>query len=598
MTAAAARLEELEHAPSSAFAPALFKLAKRYKCPELAALALCAKHGGAVDVRIEDVAKLADRSVPTLRRRFADGEGAHRPAIHAAGLVYRPGTGGVDGNTLSRFAVGAWRLRGRAGRHGNPATGAAPAHYRRPGQGWRGRPRRAPERPSEPLPLPAPTPRPPEAPNVRARAAQPAHGPNPAPLAPPPERLERGKLERRRNVTPVDKGSGRSSSGSGPGSHAWVRPPHHLNPERYSSPPSTRGVRGARVGTSDAGEGPEASGSMATAGEALRATLARFAGGSRREPGPGRGEPLRGGLGGGEGAGGLPLPSESASEALDAARGASALELATAGDADKDRPALDRLTAAGARVLRQHGDGPAERFRVRGKARRRKVWRDASSRAPWRARLQWAPVLEDKHLAEAQRQAKHLADAFRAEGALPNVQHGADPARWVPVLVTLAAAVGWEATARLLRAGLASGPSSSGRWEGWRRCLERDPRYALRRTFLEAARWGRRIPRGARWEDGFAWEPATPALAGDRERWLSGSGPPPGPDGDAPVRAAMRELMAAPPDSEPGFATRARDKDRELERRRLVGHRWTGAAELPEYHGSGLLPAPGETEVA
>jgi len=565
--AAPAPAPELEVLAARALAPALRALADKYRCPDLAALALVAHHGGAVDVRLEDLAALARRSVPTVRRRFrGEGAGTSRTSNTVPGLLYRPGTGGVDGNTLSRFALGAHRMSGPAGRHGNPATGRAPARYRRKGEGWRGQTPRRPERPSEALPFLAPVPDPLEPPEA------------------PEEPVERPAAG---NVTGGDKGARGTPAPAEGGSHAWVRGPHQVNPERITPSVRTQGVRGGGVWTSDAGEGRSKSGSPEPAGEVLRRLAARYASGSRPEPGPGRGVPLRGGLGAGEGEAPVPEALERAAEELEAARGASALERAAAGDASPERPELDRLTAAGARALRTGGDGAAERFRDR-RARERKPWRDGSSRAPWRARLQWAAVLDPVHLREAERQARRLADVFRAEGAIPGVQHGADPARWVPVLATLAAAAGWEAAMRLIRAGLASGPSSSGRWEGWRRCLERDPRYALRRTFLEAARWGRRIPRGGRWEDGFAWEPATPELAGERERWLCGDGPPPrAPGGDRAAREAVRELLAGPPGSEPAWVAGKREQEARREARRMVGaHR---PEELPEVRGAGVV---------
>jgi hypothetical protein len=124
---------------------------------------------------------------------------------------------------------------------------------------------------------------------------------------------------------------------------------------------------------------------------------------------------------------------------------------------------------------------------------------------------------------EAGIQAARVVKEFQREGY---EGRGTSPA-WIDVLWTLAIRLGgWERTMRVIRAGLGSGPNAN--WCGWRSLLAKDPEiYGLRASFLQAARFGWRIPRGNRWDDGLAWEPGTPELQGAWELWISGRGQAP-----------------------------------------------------------------------
>ena len=147
------------------------------------------------------------------------------------------------------------------------------------------------------------------------------------------------------------------------------------------------------------------------------------------------------------------------------------------------------------------------------------VWEGALKN---RTRLDLVPAddVSNVFAREAGIQAKRVADAFRSEGY---EGRGTSPV-WIDVLWTLATRLGsWELAMRVVRAGLGSGPNAN--WCGWRALLAKDPEiYGLRASFLQAARYGWRIQRGHRWEDGLAWDPATPEVRGAWELWLGGGG--------------------------------------------------------------------------
>lgn len=124
------------------------------------------------------------------------------------------------------------------------------------------------------------------------------------------------------------------------------------------------------------------------------------------------------------------------------------------------------------------------------------------------------------HRIEASLQARRLADLMAAEGW--GSERSAGPA-WISVLWTLALRSGsWEVALRHVRAGLAS--TGGGRWKGWHSLVGVDPGYCLWRSFLQATRRGWGVPRGRRFDDGLAWNPATPELREKRDRWLAGEG--------------------------------------------------------------------------
>jgi len=126
---------------------------------------------------------------------------------------------------------------------------------------------------------------------------------------------------------------------------------------------------------------------------------------------------------------------------------------------------------------------------------------------------------------ESAKQARVLARLFESEGY--GAELGAGSA-WIEVLWTLAIRLeSWDRCCRHLRAGLAS--TGGRRWRGWHDLLARQPRYALRRSFLEATRWGHGVPDGSRFEQGLAWHPASEAMRRPWEAWVAGGSPEPLP---------------------------------------------------------------------
>jgi len=172
---------------------------------------------------------------------------------------------------------------------------------------------------------------------------------------------------------------------------------------------------------------------------------------------------------------------------------------------------------------------PRQRRQERGPRRVRRTPVQRSAGRPWATALRAlaAGEVAELHQDEAQRQARRYAGAFAREGWQGA---GADPVAWEPVLLTLAGRLGgWDQASRVLRAGLASEPKA-GTWRGWWPLLAKNPRYALRESFIRAALNGVRVPRGARVEDGPAWRPLSPAAATAWERWQLGQAPEPAPD--------------------------------------------------------------------
>ena len=124
---------------------------------------------------------------------------------------------------------------------------------------------------------------------------------------------------------------------------------------------------------------------------------------------------------------------------------------------------------------------------------------------------------------EAGAQARLVSRHMQAEGYELGAGGGA---AWMSALWTIASACeSWEITMRHVRAGLAS--TGGGRWPGWCSLLARDPHYSLRRSFLEATRWGWGIPGGSRFDSGLAWDPQTESLAEAHSEWVQGKGPMP-----------------------------------------------------------------------
>jgi len=165
----------------------------------------------------------------------------------------------------------------------------------------------------------------------------------------------------------------------------------------------------------------------------------------------------------------------------------------------------------------------------------RKVWKRGRFGQAHRTRLREIPrkAIHESDQAEAERQARRIADELCADGW--HLHRGGKKESWAPVIWTLAARLGgWDAALRHLRAGLGSVGDRFAGWSGWAEKLGRDPRMALRISFIRATApsdcggsW--RVPTGSRAEDGPAWTPATPALAAQWEKWQLGEGPEPSP---------------------------------------------------------------------
>jgi len=225
----------------------------------------------------------------------------------------------------------------------------------------------------------------------------------------------------------------------------------------------------------------------------------------------------------------------------DKAAGAAGLGVKDVGGAVVGPPVQRPTSGAGARPAGRSGgsaaDGgrrrkpgpqrPAQEVDQQRRRRRPRVWRCWAGR-PWKTRLVPARVdqVDVDHRREAEAQARALAGALTRDGW---DGAGADPTAWVPVLLALAGRLGgWDAAMRVLRAARSSTPKAG--WAGWDSKLARDPRYALRQSFLRGARDGLNVPRGQRVEDGPAWQPLTPAMAAAWERWQLGRDVEPAPD--------------------------------------------------------------------
>ena len=176
----------------------------------------------------------------------------------------------------------------------------------------------------------------------------------------------------------------------------------------------------------------------------------------------------------------------------------------------------------------------------------RQVWSRGRYGQAHRTRLREIPRDEVHELdqLEAERQAREIADKLCADGW--HLHPGGRAEAWSAVVWTLAARLGgWDVAMRHLRAGLGSVGSSFVGWSGWRGILAKDPRLALRISFIRATAptdcggsW--RVPTGHRGEDGPAWRPATPALASRWEAWQVGEGPEPSP-GECVVKSWTKE---------------------------------------------------------
>ncbi len=166
----------------------------------------------------------------------------------------------------------------------------------------------------------------------------------------------------------------------------------------------------------------------------------------------------------------------------------------------------------------------------------RKVWSRGRFGQAFRTHLRPIPAeaLRPFEVEEAERQARRIAEALSSEGY--GLEPGAKAAPWAPVIWTLAARLGgWDIAMRHIRAGLGSVGAGFVGWRGWRGHLARDPRKALRISFVRATAptdcggsW--RVPTGHRAEDGDAWVPLTNELGRAWEEWKAG-GVEPAPGG-------------------------------------------------------------------
>jgi hypothetical protein len=140
---------------------------------------------------------------------------------------------------------------------------------------------------------------------------------------------------------------------------------------------------------------------------------------------------------------------------------------------------------------------------------------------------------------EASFQARAFVMNFVSEGDLPD--GGTDPITWMEVIGTLVCApqeletpdgfrleLGrWDAALRYLRVGMHS--HSREGFEGWRKKLSRDPRYALRASFLKHMKLGTGIRGQYRWELAPYWEPQCEEYTEAWKAWLRGDAPEPHP---------------------------------------------------------------------
>ena len=150
-------------------------------------------------------------------------------------------------------------------------------------------------------------------------------------------------------------------------------------------------------------------------------------------------------------------------------------------------------------------------------------------------KLQDVPLLVRQ---EAEAQSRWIVMDYAQEG---EVGEGVDPMRWIEVLSTLVLQpemvrtpcgleleLGrWDAVLRYIRVGLASTPRPT--FEGWRRKMGGDPRYALRANFLKSMRLGWGIHGEYRWAQQTHWQPNRHEYFEAWEAWIQGNAPEPHP---------------------------------------------------------------------
>lgn len=169
---------------------------------------------------------------------------------------------------------------------------------------------------------------------------------------------------------------------------------------------------------------------------------------------------------------------------------------------------------------------------------------------PWKfygSRSRPFATLELLHLAdippivrrEAAAQARWIVARLEQEG---EINQGVDPVRWIQVLSTLVLSpaefetpdgfvlrIGgsWDSVLRTILVGLSSGARKG--FPGWRSMLGKDPRYALRATFLKSMRLGWGVKGEERWRSQQTWRALCPEFRKGWEQWILGNGPEPDP---------------------------------------------------------------------
>ncbi len=154
---------------------------------------------------------------------------------------------------------------------------------------------------------------------------------------------------------------------------------------------------------------------------------------------------------------------------------------------------------------------------------------------------------------EAAAQARWIIERLEQEG---EIGQGVDPVRWIQVLATLVLmpaelktpdgfnlVIGrsWDSVLRTILCGLSSNARRG--FPGWRAMLGKDPRYALRATFLKSMRLGWGIHGEERWRAQQTWRALCPELKPAWDEWILGNGPEPDPLG-ARVSQVCLELGA------------------------------------------------------
>ena len=153
---------------------------------------------------------------------------------------------------------------------------------------------------------------------------------------------------------------------------------------------------------------------------------------------------------------------------------------------------------------------------------------------------------------EAAVQARWIVGDLRPDGV---IGAGTDPLRWISVLSTLVlqpkevltpdGAVKlelgtWDSALRYIRTGLWSIRRPT--FEGWRAKLARDPRFALRASFLQSMRQGWGIPGEHRWHTwNPAWECHSEEYLAGWNAWVAGRAPEPDPVQVVNVQAGITE---------------------------------------------------------